>query len=703
MKIHIKSIHIHKAGPLDSISFELGKMNLFFGHNETGKTYLVEFILRSLFKHRSTWSIRETTFEGSLIIEGITDQPTTFSPAGPNKMEDYLTKSELGLPRNLSRLLIVKGGELDLTENVPGGVDRDVLKTALTNQEIFDHIWQRIPITIRKSSLVNQEIIGNNQGRIKDLNQGKKYLDLINKLIDSVEELYSKGPAKQLELKIDNHKDLLKEQRDAKRHLAYQISERHKNLIKEREKYSNIFLENIRDLIRDYRTKQKDADELTDQIRKTKKESEDYLWIKAGAEIWETNQLDTIGKTQTILGYAGLVLICAGIIALILNETNLYPLMFWPSVTALFLGSGFLAYNFFNTLSRSRSRDVSVEKDNIKKGFRERFDFSPNNLADIKKQKDVLHETYLFRKNDQTQLDQKHIELKGIKFEIDSLFINILQEEIEEKKWDETYQDLYKKSTTLQNQIHQTEIDLNKINIPEEEYNEGPSRVSFDLNLEEKLNSELSDLTSELNSYYQKMDTIKNQVCEVTGLEIETPWPEAYHGLLRLQDEHIESLKEITAELIAKIGLTEILQRIQSEEDQKINQDINTSNVLEIMRTITGKYQKIGLSEDQIFVEDQYRRYGLSDLSTGAIEQIQLSLRLGIASLIAKDNPLFLVLDDAFQHSDWDRRDILVKSTIKLAEKGWQVIYLTMDDHIRDLFLKLGKTKLGNEFSYFEL
>ena len=121
------------------------------------------------------------------------------------------------------------------------------------------------------------------------------------------------------------------------------------------------------------------------------------------------------------------------------------------------------------------------------------------------------------------------------------------------------------------------------------------------------------------------------------------------------------------------------------------------------MKKITGKYQSLNLIDDQVYARDPYQDYPLRDLSTGAREQVQLALRLGIASHISGGEPLFVILDDAFQHSDWDRRKSLVQGTVDLAKNGWQVIYLTMDDHIRNLFLEIGKAGLKNKFKSFTL
>ncbi|GAG72424.1 unnamed protein product, partial [marine sediment metagenome] len=60
-----------------------------------------------------------------------------------------------------------------------------------------------------------------------------------------------------------------------------------------------------------------------------------------------------------------------------------------------------------------------------------------------------------------------------------------------------------------------------------------------------------------------------------------------------------------------------------------------------------------------------------------------LALRIGFSSKLLKKDTLFLILDDAFQHSDWERRETLVKRLADIAKDGWQIIYLTMDDHIK--------------------
>jgi AAA15 family ATPase/GTPase len=51
MAIRIQKLNVKNLGPIHEFSHQFRLVNLIYGHNEQGKTYLVEFIYRSLFKN----------------------------------------------------------------------------------------------------------------------------------------------------------------------------------------------------------------------------------------------------------------------------------------------------------------------------------------------------------------------------------------------------------------------------------------------------------------------------------------------------------------------------------------------------------------------------------------------------------------------------------------------------------------------------
>ena len=73
MSVAIKEVHVQNLGPHTQFSTELGKFNLIFGHNENGKTYLVEFIVRSLFRHANQWNLRSQKGKGKVVLSGLSN------------------------------------------------------------------------------------------------------------------------------------------------------------------------------------------------------------------------------------------------------------------------------------------------------------------------------------------------------------------------------------------------------------------------------------------------------------------------------------------------------------------------------------------------------------------------------------------------------------------------------------------------------
>ena len=129
-------------------------------------------------------------------------------------------------------------------------------------------------------------------------------------------------------------------------------------------------------------------------------------------------------------------------------------------------------------------------------------------------------------------------------------------------------------------------------------------------------------------------------------------------------------------------------------EEKRIEEGLFSSAISQALMATTSHYDRVEKENGELFVADAYGRYRVSDLSTGAREQVLLGLRIGFAARILAGTPLFLILDDAFQHSDWERRKRLVEQLFTLSREGWQIIYFTMDDHIRMLFESCAK-KVG--------
>ena len=69
MAVRIDEIRVKNLGPIQSFSQKLNLVNIFHGYNERGKTFIVEFIIRSLFRNPKNWYLREFNCEGNEISD----------------------------------------------------------------------------------------------------------------------------------------------------------------------------------------------------------------------------------------------------------------------------------------------------------------------------------------------------------------------------------------------------------------------------------------------------------------------------------------------------------------------------------------------------------------------------------------------------------------------------------------------------------
>lgn len=114
-------------------------------------------------------------------------------------------------------------------------------------------------------------------------------------------------------------------------------------------------------------------------------------------------------------------------------------------------------------------------------------------------------------------------------------------------------------------------------------------------------------------------------------------------------------------------------------------------SVSRLVERVTGSYVRVERREEALTVHDaEGRSWPLPHLSRGTRDQVYLALRVGLARAALEaaelDEPGFFLLDDAFLTADWERRERLVEAAADLADEGWQVVYLTCDDHLLELF-----------------
>lgn len=300
MAIMIDRIKVNRGGPLDS-DFELepGDLNLIYGHNETGKTYIVESVISLLFRtdRRApvNWNLRGWDLAGKIVVSGLEDNPVFFTRTSV-RLEDYWEETSKGLPQDFSRLLVVRAGETSLSGET-NGVGRSILKDYLSGEGMLDTIRERISQTIQRASVEHKSIQGDKRGEIKNHLEARIKLEQLDNLIEDVSRGYATGAIHSLRKDKDQIEAELVELEKAKRHYAALL---HRDLQTIGSRSSELPGEEkcaeIETQIGIYNEKEANRDSLEGDLKRLKTISNDYLWVEQALQ----NYQEIMSKQQIV-------------------------------------------------------------------------------------------------------------------------------------------------------------------------------------------------------------------------------------------------------------------------------------------------------------------------------------------------------------------------------------------------------------------
>jgi len=152
-----------------------------------------------------------------------------------------------------------------------------------------------------------------------------------------------------------------------------------------------------------------------------------------------------------------------------------------------------------------------------------------------------------------------------------------------------------------------------------------------------------------------------------------------------------KQLKDYELEKKAALIAAEIFNQMSDELDNFIQNIVSGENSLnDYFQMVTGHYKEVVVkNKDFLAIDNNRKEYPSNKLSSGAKDQLLLCFRIAALKRIYPEGT-FLILDDAFIFADWNRRRRLAELLKKFIQDNNQVIYLTSDDHTRDLFQRCG-------------
>lgn len=685
----IEEISINDYGPIKNFTCTLENFECIFGLNESGKTAIVEALSYVLFK-RSSAGLRYGKPEN---INIKIEEAGEVHPLPAEKMQIELP------PADIAHLLYVRASESSIYG--PNKEERfwDGLKT------MFSNVGEGMTFTKLDSKIFETVGLQPKEANWKKDNQyriqiEKQRLEDLEKYINKIGEIEKK----ELELShlIDKHDSLKKDLKTIEDYKNYKIYKEASSL------YSNYIQEKTRlqEFERykyDYLTKWKELEikkisrmETEKQLKEIRGEiaelERDVMDLKRKEGIIETEGFKTnVAKTheeakEPPIIYPALTLSTATIILILSFFTTI------PKIPAFVIFVISLAWLIFFLYKRSITRKNLVEKNKWLKKAKKLFpDIS--NLAELADKIEAMEKmeiekvTLLNEKKKIKKRLSKEETVERIEKDISDLRNKTglaecadLKEKLNEKSKIET------ELNKLHGKIHGMLSEKNDMKWEKiiKDKKTAPPEKEPDLIEENELRKKFKTTQEKVNDLKQEIKVFKEiQQTKFNIVDNRSAFIEYNSLQKRLENYELEK----KAALVAR----DILSKMSSELDDYIQFIIKGNESLsEYFKLVTERYDEVEVKNKNFTVKQKDgKKYKIGHLSSGTRDQLLLCFRMAALKRIYPQGG-FLILDDAFIFADWHRRKKLVTLLKKFIEGGNQVIYLTSDDHTRDLFKDSG-------------
>jgi DNA repair exonuclease SbcCD ATPase subunit len=225
-------------------------------------------------------------------------------------------------------------------------------------------------------------------------------------------------------------------------------------------------------------------------------------------------------------------------------------------------------------------------------------------------------------------------EIGNIEQQIEQDFKKLTYTQIKKKDWQSSIKAINEKRTEIDQQIRKIENTLSSLNVDENDYLTEPTDIEYDPHLQKVITDELSDTEVEMKRADSELQMLKSKVCGITGEPITNSWENLVEALNAKRQREVAQYKEITAGILARIKVNEVLNDLREIEEKRIEEGLSSDIISQALLATTGHYDRVEKEGGELYVTDAFNRYRLSDLSTGAREQVLLGLRIGFASRI---------------------------------------------------------------------
>jgi len=687
-KIHLESVEINSAGPIGSFREQLSALTLIYAGNERGKTTIVENLVASLFAPRKERMQLRRDFLGAarVTVRGISKKPAVFSSleGSKRKLDDLIETQGWLFPPSLFDLLVVKGAELEVLK-IRGGLSRSYLKSLVSRERLYETLRDRLPGEIGYTELQDGLLIA--KRRVGAFKSCEEIQSRLSSLEAVAEQFYGSLSKSELLANLSRKSVLQREQEQlqlAKRHRAYLLYRSTVELATQLERFDEQQAEALAETVREALRIKAELTEFQRQKNRREQTAADLSWLEQVRRRYQQVMSRRRSPLQ-VFSFLAAGSAMVGTLAVYLLAPGLLPVFLIATLLCFAL-----AMLFTFVLRRGVSSEYArSEIREIRGAFQERFAADLATTADFDLIKSRLDQEMGKAQVVEEKCGIAQASLQNLHEQIRALLRSAQRLEVPESQWGELAEELKKATRQFRMDYNLDQQRLGDLGIAEVDYLEQAAEVPYSRQREEQLAAELEAAEAAIRRLQDDNREIREQLIEYLGRD--TALSQSIERLAEAVEEkkreYRRQIREHLARMIAGHVLNGVLESFLEQEDQQLKSTLNDPRITELIKRFTaGRYETLSLEEGGLFIENETESYALEQMSSGAREQVLLALRMGLASIVSESQSLFLILDDAFQYSDWQRREQLVVQAVQIVQSGWQVIYLTMDDDIRDRF-----------------
>ncbi|MCD6094669.1 hypothetical protein J7J39_02070 [bacterium] len=206
----------------------------------------------------------------------------------------------------------------------------------------------------------------------------------------------------------------------------------------------------------------------------------------------------------------------------------------------------------------------------------------------------------------------------------------------------------------------------------------------------QELEQKLKTLEEEMESIQEKMEEIERKANEILRLEEEYLHCKTSVDLRAVKDKLQRFIDENESNRDNVLEVIEIFEEIEAEEREKISELFGReSPISKYFNEITdGLYEEVTFNQGTGRIEVKRKDGEIIEaekLSGGAYDQLYFSIRLALGEKLLKGKKGFFIMDDPFIKADIDRLQRQMETLKKISELGWQVMYFSAKDEIKDV------------------